>query len=161
MKYSLFLDENMNEIDISIRFMLEWSRELKWFVINKNSLNSVSSLPIRCGVASLVCLRICGLMLKSLSDPSLWLLQVMASCPKRSLRSLRALRLKDLKSATNSTKFSCVSYIMDVVRAFICQGASRPLDRSLPPPPPPPLIPTLEPFLSFSLVTHNRLRPKH
>lgn len=106
-------------------------------------------LPILCGVASLVCLSTTGRILKSLNDPSLWLRHVIANWPNRSRKSFLARKLNDRKSATNSTKFNCVSYIIEVVRAFICQGASKF-----------PGIPS-DPFLSFSLATHNKLRARY
>ena len=108
-----------------------------------------TSLPILCGVASLVCLSTTGRILKSLNDPSLWLRHVIANWPNKSRKSFLARKLNDRKSATNSTKFNCVSYIISVVRAFTCQGASK-LPGILP-----------DPFLSFSLVTQNKLRARY
>lgn len=106
-------------------------------------------LPILCGVASLVCLSTTGRILKSLNDPSLWLRHVIANWPNRSRKSFLARKLNERKSATNSTKFNWVSYMIEVVRAFTCQGASKPPD----------ILP--DPFLSFSLATHNKLRARY
>lgn len=113
--------------------------------MNKFNKQKMAS-PIRCDVASLVCRGTKGRMLKSCKEPSLWLLHVMANCPKRSLRSFLARKLNERKSATNSTKFNWVSHIIEVVFALTCHDASEP-----------PGVP----FLSLSRATQNKLRNIH
>lgn len=95
-------------------------------------------------------------MLKSLNDPSLWLRHVIANWPNRSRKSFLARKLNDRKSATNSTKFNCVSYMIDVVRAFTCQVVSEP-----PGIPGMPLRGYPYSVFSFSLATHNKLRARY